>query len=316
MLRSSHGRLQNWFQSYQGFAGLLLLLLVALLLERRFFEPQNLQNIAVQLAIPGILAIGMTFVIVSGGIDLSAGSLLALLNCIIATWGRSGADLIPTLLYVIAIGTLVGGVIGWIIAVSRMQAFIVTLAAMVSLRGIAFLYTGNANVSGISDFLDPFKGAWLGVPTPGWLLLLCILIGGLLLSKTVFGRRVYAIGGNERSAALSGVPVLQVKVQAYALNGFFVALAAILLTARSNNGQPGAALSYELDAISAVVVGGASLAGGYGTVWGSIVGAVFILSTNILLILQGVNDKVGLGLKGLILLIAVYIQNLGRHKGE
>ncbi len=303
-------------QNYQGLAGLILLLIVALLLDRRFFEPDNLQNILQQLAIPGVLAVGMTFVIVSGGIDLSVGSLLALLNCVVATWGKAGTPLLPTALYVLALGTFVGAIMGGVIGATRMQPFVVTLGGMVSLRGVSFLYTQNSNVSGISDFLAPLQGNRMGLPISGWIMIVLALLGGLLLAKSVFGRHIYAIGGNVRAARLSGVPVDRVRIQAYAFNGFCVAVAALLLTARTNNGQPGAAMNYELDAIAAVVIGGASLLGGFGNVFGSLVGAIFILCTNILLVLQGVNDKVGLGLKGIILLLAVYLQNLGRHQGE
>lgn len=309
-------RLLRALQDYQGLAGLVLLLLVALLLNRAFFEPENLHNIVQQLAIPGVLAVGMTFVIVSGGIDLSVGSMLALLNCVVATWGRAGTPLIPTVLYVLALGTAIGALMGGIISVTRMQPFVVTLGGMVSLRGVSFLYTKNANISGISDFLQPIQGAWLGLPIAGWIMLALALTGGLVLAKSVFGRQIYSVGGNIRAARFSGVPVDRVRIGAYAFNGFCVAVAAILLTARTNNGQPGAALNYELDAIAAVVIGGASLLGGYGNVFGSLVGAVFILCTNILLILEAVNDKVGLGLKGIILLVAVYLQNLGRIRGD
>lgn len=301
-------------QRYQGLAGLVILLLVALFVEKNFFVPDNLRNIFNQCAIPGVLAIGMTFVILTGGIDLSVGSLLALLNCIVATWGKSGAGLLPTAAYVLALGAIVGALIGTVVSFSRLQPFVVTLAAMVSLRGIAFVYTKNANVSGVGDFLAPFKESWLGMPVTAWALFGLLALASLLLAKTVFGRRIYAIGGNETAAHLSGVPVAWTRIGAYALNGLCVGVAALLLTARTNNGQPGAALSYELDAIAAVVVGGSSLLGGYGNALGSVVGALFIVSTDTLLNLRGVDDKIGLGLKGIILLLAVYVQNLGRRR--
>lgn len=303
-----------FFQRYQGLAGLAILLLVALLFERNFFVPDNLRNVFNQCAIPGVLAIGMTFVILTGGIDLSVGSHLALLNCIVATWGKCGAGLAPTAAYVLGLGALIGALVGAVVSVSRLQPFVVTLAAMVSLRGIAFVYTKNANVSGVGGFLAPLQASWLGMPVSAWVLFGLLALASLLLAKTVFGRRIYAIGGNETAAHLSGVPVAATRIGAYALNGLCVAVAALLLTARTNNGQPGAALAYELDAIAAVVVGGSSLLGGYGNALGSVVGALFIVSIDTLLNLRGVDDKIGLGLKGMILLLAVYVQNLGRRR--
>ena len=306
-------RVLQWVQKYQGLAGLALLLLVALVWERQFFMPENLRNVFNQCAIPGTLAIGMTFVILTGGIDLSVGSHLALLNCIVAAWGKAGASLPVTALYVLLLGTGIGALLGATISLSRLQPFVVTLAAMVSLRGVAFVYTGNANISGIGESLRPLKESWFGLPVPVWILFALLAVTVAILKGTVFGRRIYAIGGGEAASHYAGVPVDRTRIAAYAVNGLCVGIAALLLTARTNNGQPGAAQSYELDAIAAVVVGGSSLLGGYGNSLGSVVGALFILSTDTLLNLKGIDDKVGLGLKGVILLIAVYVQNLGRR---
>lgn len=299
-------------QRYQGLAGMALLLVVAAIWVPAFYSGDNLRNVLNQLAIPGVLAIGMTFVILTGGIDLSVGAHLALLNCVIATWGKAGAGLATTVAVACALGVGIGAAIGLIIGWTKLPPFVVTLAAMVSLRGAAFVYTKNANVSGIGDFLSPLEGRWLGLPMAGWVLIAAGVVAAIVLSKTLLGRRIYAVGGGSRAAHYSGVPVARTTVAAYALNGLCVGVAAILLTARTANGQPGAATSYELDAIAAVVVGGASLLGGYGHVAGSILGALFILCTDTLLNLRGIDDKVGLGLKGVILLLAVYVQNLGR----
>ncbi|MBX7133342.1 MAG: ABC transporter permease [Fimbriimonadaceae bacterium] len=303
-----------FLQQYQGLAGLALLLIVALVWERNFFVPENLRNVLNQCAVPGTLAIGMTFVILTGGIDLSVGSQLAFLNCIVATWLKSGTPAAFTVPYVLVLGVGIGAMLGYIIGSTRLQPFVVTLAAMVSLRGLAFVYTKNANVSGIGKDLDPLKAPWFGLPLSVWILFALAACSMVILRKTVLGRRIYAIGGGEAASHYSGVPVNRTRVAAYALNGFCVAVAAILLTARTNNGQPGAAQSYELDAIAAAVVGGSSLLGGYGNSLGSVVGALFILSTDTLLNLKGIDDKVGLGLKGVILLIAVYVQNIGRRR--
>jgi len=301
-------------QRYQGLAGLLLLMAVAFALDRdHFFSAGNLANVLNQLAVPGILAIGMTFVILTGGIDLSVGSLLGLLNCITATWLVAGTGVGPTVLYVLLVGGLVGMTLGYLVSVTRLQPFVVTLSAMVSLRGIAYVYTNNGTVSGLGDKLAFSIQPKLGVPLNAWIMLLIACFAAILLSRTVFGRRIYALGGNAQAAHYACVPSTRIRVAAYTINGLCLALAAIIFTARNTNGDPSAGMGYELDAISAVVVGGTSLLGGYGGALGTFVGALFIVCLNVLLILKGVNTYVGMGWKGMIILIAVYLQSLGRR---
>jgi len=304
--------LQN-LQRYQGLIGLVLLFIVAYFLSKDFFEGANWVNILKQLAIPGALAVGMTYVILTGGIDLSVGSHLALLNVIAATWLKAGTSIPYTTAYVLFVGTAIGALTGWIIGKTRLQPFVVTLAAMVSLRGIAYVYSNRSMVSGFGDALEVLGKNYFGLPMSGWLLIVLTLLSAVLLSRTVFGRHVYALGGNEEAARLSGVPVQRTRVSAYALNGFCVAIAALLYTARTNNGEPGAAIGYELDAIAAVVVGGASLLGGVGSVFGTFVGALFMVCVNNILQLRGVDTNIAQGWKGLIILAAVYAQSLGRR---
>ncbi|AIE85632.1 ABC transporter permease [Fimbriimonas ginsengisoli] len=322
-------RLQNraWLpilQRYQGLVGLVLLLIVAVFVSPKasgsgtlfgsvFFSMGNLGNVMAQLAVPGLMALGATFVILTGGIDLSAGSLLGLLNCVTAMWLSKGVSGPATIAYVLLIGTVVGAILGFLIGVTKLQPFVVTLAGMVSLRGIAYVYTHSANVSGISNALDWITHPVLGVPISGWILVLFTLVGATLLKQTVFGRRTYAVGGNAEASHYAGVPVSRVRIGAYAINGFCIGLAALLFTARVRNGQPSAGLGYELDAITAAVIGGTSLLGGFGNVWGTFIGALFIVCLNVLLILKGVDYYIGQGWKGVIILVAVYLQNLGRR---
>lgn len=308
----ARGKALRIFQRYQGLVGLALLLVVAAFISKEFFSGANFVNVLKQLAIPGTLAVGMTFVILTGGIDLSAGSHLALLNVVIATWLRSGTGLGATTAYVLLLGTLIGALIGWLVGATRLQPFVVTLSAMVTLRGISFIYSNGAFVSGFGDSLRVLDRPVLGLPLSGWVLVAVTLAAWVLLSRTAFGRRTYALGGNERAARLSGVPVDRVRIGAYALNGLCIAVAAILFTARTNSGQPSAGMGYELDAIAAVVVGGSSLVGGVGSVLGTFVGALFMGCVNTLIQLKGVDFYVGMGWKGLIILLAVYLQNLGR----
>jgi ribose transport system permease protein len=255
----------------------------------------------------------MTFVILSGGIDLSVGSLLGLLNCVIATWLVSGSGVGVATGYALFLGAAVGALLGFLVSVTKLQPFVVTLAGLVSLRGIASIYTGNNNVSGLGGQLDFLTRGVAGLPLSAWIMLAVTAVAAIVLGLTRFGRHVYAVGGNEEAARLSGIPVVATRIAAYSANGLCVAIAALIFTARNTTGSPNAGLGYELDAITAVVVGGTSLLGGYGNVLGTFIGGLFIVCLNVLLILDGVNDKVGMGWKGIIILIAVYLQNLGRR---
>ncbi len=300
-------------QRYQGLVGLLLLFMVALMLRAPFFTGENLSNVLGQLAVPGVLAIGMTFVILTGGIDLSVGSHLALLNCVIALALARGWPVAAVGATALALGAAIGGLLGALVGVTRLQPFVVTLAALVSLRGIAFVITGEGSVAGLGQSLEWLVAPWHGLPVSGWLLLAVALLSHGLLRGTVFGRRIFAVGGNEEASRLSGAPVVRVRIGAYAFNGLCVAIAALVYTARNRSGAPEAGVGYELDAIAAAVVGGASLLGGFGSALGAFVGALFIVCLNVLLILQGVNEHLGSVWKGAIILVAVYLQNLGRR---
>lgn len=299
-------------QRYQGLAGLGALFIVAAFVSKDFFTGANFVNVLRQLAVPGTLAIGMTIVILTAGIDLSVGSHLALLNVLIAMSCKSGHPIWATSTGAIVAGAAIGGLTGWLVGATRLQPFVVTLAAMVTLRGVSYTVSKGSIVSGIGPSIGVFQEPLAGVPASGWLFVAASVVAAVLLSKSVFGRRVFAIGGNEVASKLSGVPVNRVRIGAYAFNGACVGLAALLFTARTNTGQPSAAQGYELDAIAAVVVGGASLMGGIGNVFGTVVGALFMSCVNNLLQLQGVDFYVAMGWKGLIILLAVYLQNLGR----
>jgi ribose transport system permease protein len=301
-------------QRFQGIISLVLLLIAAALVpgsSGRFFQVDALHNIASQVAVPGALAVGMTLVILTGGIDLSVGSMVALLNVVAAQSALSGRPLMVVVVYVLLLGLLLGTLNGVLVATTKLQPFIVTLATMASFRGAAFLYT-RSNISGFDPIFAPLQAKWGGVPVQAVLLLAMVVGAWWFLSKTVMGRSIYAVGGNEEAARLSGLPVERVRVNAYALNGLCVAIAALLLTSRTNNGEPGGSVSLELDAIAAVVVGGASLFGGVGSIWGSLTGALFIQVLSLLMILWSIDDKLALGLKGPIILLAVYLQCLGR----
>lgn len=303
-----------FLQRYQGLIGLFLLLIVAAAVEpKNFYQAKNFANILNQLAVPGILAVGMTFVILTGGIDLSIGSLLGLLNCVIATWLVAKTPVPATFAYVIFLGTMIGALLGYLISATRMQPFIVTLAAMATLRGVAYIYTDRGTVSGLDGKLDFLTQPLAGMPLSAWIMLTLTLVAGVILKTTIFGRNIYALGGNEEAAHYAGLPTTRIRIGAYAFNGFCVALAALVYTARNTNGDPSAASGFELDAITAAVVGGTSLVGGVGTIFGTFVGGLFIVCLNTLLILKGVDTWIGQGFKGVIIFLAVYLQNLNRR---
>lgn len=298
----------------------MLLLGVAYWQQPLFFAPGNLANVLNQLAIPGTLALGMTFVILTGGIDLSVGSLFALLNCVTASWCASGTPLWMTVAYVVFLGTAIGALTGGIVSWSGLQPFVVTLGAMVSLRGVAFVYSNRTFIyirePEHKKLLEPLQGDVAGLPVSAIVLLLCTGLAWVVLARTRFGRQVYAVGGNALASRLSGVPVNQTRIGAYAINGMCVALSAVLFSSKIQMGQFSAGIGYELDAIAGAVVGGCSLIGGYGSVLGTFGGALFIVSVGVLMTLMSIDKLVGDGFKGIIILIAVYMQNLGRRKSD
>jgi ribose transport system permease protein len=313
----------------------------------KFFKSQNLGNILRQNAHYGILAVGMTFVIISAGIDLSVGSLLAFSSVLVASmilrWpAQQGAGFA---LLVMAAGVAGGAVLGlangffitvskalpgWLMAwgvkyvrqeqpprleLRQIQPFIVTLAMMSMARGLAFLWTGGAGLDLYGK--QPALFAMLGrdlelgmvkVPWPGVVFLCTVGLGHLLLTRTRFGRFTYALGSNEPAAMLSGLPVARVKVMVYGLCGALCGLAAIIYTAVQNSGRPDDGVGFELDAIAAAVIGGTSLAGGRGSVAGTLIGALIIGVLNNVLALRGIDPNLQRVLKGAIIIAAVLLQ--------
>jgi ribose/xylose/arabinose/galactoside ABC-type transport system permease subunit len=277
------------------FAALVLLVIAASLLSDRFLSLPNLLNILRQVAIVGILAIGMTFVILTKGIDLSVGSLLGISVVIYAGLleDHSMAVAIPAGL---AVATLAGLVNGAGVALARIPPFIMTLGMLSFVRGVAFIYTGGTPIPILNeDFYDLGNGYLAGIPIPSLILLAVLAVSAILLSLTIFGRSVYAIGSNEEAARLSGVPVNTYKIAVYA--------------SQLSIGTPIAGQGYELDAIAAVVVGGTSLFGGKGTVAGTFIGTLIIGVLANILNLTGVDPYVQQLFKGALIVVAVYLMS-------
>jgi ribose transport system permease protein len=291
------------------------LILALSLLSPYFLSTANLLNVLRQVSINAILALGMTVVILKGGIDLSVGSLLALAGALAAGFALSGFP--PPLAMGLGVGIAValGTLQGLLVAYAGLPPFIVTLAGLTAFRGLTLVYTDGRPITGLPDpFLFLGNGTLLGVPVPVMVMLSFLLLTHLLLQNTALGRYLYAIGGNEEAARLSGVPVARIKVFAYAYSGLAAGLAALVLTGRLNSAQPTAGTGFELDAIAAAVVGGTSLAGGRGTAWGTFLGALIIGVLNNGMNLLNVSSFYQLIAKGAVIVLALLVDRLVRRR--
>ncbi len=291
------------------FAALILLIIVASFLSDRFLTVPNLLNILRQVAIVGILAIGMTFVILTKGIDLSVGSLLGLSVVLYAGLleGHSMVVAIPLGLGAAMLAGLVNGIgVAW----ARIPPFIMTLGMLSFARGIAFIYTGGTPIPILNEgFYRLGNGYVAGIPIPSLILLGVLAVSAIVLSLTAFGRSIYGIGSNEEAARLSGVPVKFYTILVYVISGLVSGLAGLVYASQLSIGTPIAGQGYELDAIAAVVVGGTSLFGGKGSVAGTFIGTLIIGVLANILNLTGVDPYVQQLFKGALIVTAVYIMS-------
>jgi ribose transport system permease protein len=258
-------------------AGLLTLCVILWAATPHFLTVSNLLNVLEQTALNAVVAVGMTFVIISGGIDLSVGSVLALAGICLALALEAGIPAPAAIAMALAVGTACGLVNGLLITVGRLPPFIATLGMMSVARGVALLLAEGRPISGFSEgFRAIATERILTIPAPVLITIVIYAVAHFVLTRTVFGRTTYAIGGNEEAARLSGVQVLFHKTAVYGVAGLTSAAAAVVLTARLNSAQPTAGTMYELDAIAATVIGGSSLLGGEGTVTGTLIGALIM----------------------------------------
>ncbi|WLD84435.1 ABC transporter permease [Staphylococcus haemolyticus] len=292
------------------FIGLILLIIVVSILNPSFLDLSNLLNLLRQISINGLIAFGMTFIILTGGIDLSVGSILALSSAFIALMITSGVDPIIALIIGVLIGFVLGAVNGLLVTKGNMAPFIATLATMTIFRGLTLVITDGNPITNLGDsylFQLFGKGYFIGIPVPAVTMIIVFVILLIILQKTTFGRHTYAIGGNEVAAKISGIKVNKIKILIYGISGLMSALAGGILTSRLNSAQPTAGTSYELDAIAAVVLGGTSLTGGKGRIVGTLIGVLIIGVLNNGLNLLGVSSFYQQVVKGVIILIAVLI---------
>jgi len=296
-------------------AVLLVLGATITILTPYFLTVPNLLNVAQQTVINAIVAVGMTFVIISAGIDLSVGSILAVSGVVMASAIQSGTPVPLAVLAGLGVGLLCGVVNGVLITFGRLPPFIATLGMMSMARGAALLTTQGRPVSGFSSgFRWIANGQVATIPAAVLLMLAVYAVAHFVLRRTKFGRYVFAIGGNEEAALLSGVPVRAYKIAIYAVAGLLAALSGVVLTARLNSAQPIAGISYELDAIAATVIGGTSLMGGEGSVLGTLIGALIMGVLRNGLNLLGVSSFIQQVVIGAVIICAVLLDTVFRPR--
>ncbi|HEY4553115.1 MAG TPA: ribose ABC transporter permease [Bacillaceae bacterium] len=291
--------------------GVVLLFVIMSIVSKDFLTVDNLLNVSRQAAVLCIMAVAMTFIIITGGIDLSAGSQIAVAGVVVASLLAAGVPLPLAILLTILSGAVIGLFIGGIISTQKIPPFIVTLAMMTILSGVAFVITQGSPIV-VTDPAFRFLGrGYIGpIPVPIILLIVVSILGYMLLSHTKFGRSVYAIGDNEEAARLCGINVKRVKMGVYVLGSSIIAFAGVLLASRLSTGSPNAGTGSELDAIAAVVLGGTNLFGGEGKITGTLMGVAIISILNNGLNLLNVSSYHQLIIKGAVILLAVWLNSL------
>lgn len=305
---------KEWLIEQKSLIALLFLIAVVSFLNPYFFTMDNILNILRQTSVNAIIAVGMTLVILTAGIDLSVGSVMALCGAFAASLIAMEVSVFIAVPTALLAGAALGAISGVIIAKGKVQAFIATLVTMTLLRGVTMVYTDGRPIStGFTDTADTFAwfgtGYALGIPVPVWIMVIVFSAAWYVLNHTRFGRYVYALGGNESATRLSGINVDRVKIGVYAICGLLAALAGLIVTSRLSSAQPTAGMAYELDAIAAVVLGGTSLAGGRGRIMGTLIGALIIGFLNNALNLLDVSSYYQMIAKAVVILLAVLVDN-------
>ena len=316
-------QVKNAFRKFDSLTTLLALIGVMIIISIvniNFLSFNNIMNLLLQVSTNGFIAFGMTFVILTAGIDLSVGSILALSGALTA--GLIGAG-VPTPLAIIGalvIGAFLGALNGVLVSYGKLAPFIVTLATMTIFRGFTLVYTnGNPIVKKLgADDLFSFLGQddLFGIPFPAILMFIVFVFLYILLHKTAFGKSVYAIGGNEKAAYISGVKLNKTKIIIYTISGIMAALSGLIVTSQLSSATPTAGTSYEMDAIASVVLGGTSLMGGKGRLVGTLYGALLIGVINNGLNIIGVSSFWQQVVKGLVILVAVLLDRLRSRRSN
>ena len=306
----------------QSFIALLLLCVALSLLSNKFLTIENGWNVLRQISVNVCISVGMTLVVLTAGIDLSVGSVLALSGAVAAGLLKSGIawpahdlfigfTLLGTIVSALFVGSALGFFNGWMITKFKVPPFVATLAMLTIARGLTMLWTKGYPISSLGPKFDYIGTGWLlGIPVLVWISAITVALAVLLVKKTPFGRYIYAIGGNEQAARLSGIHINRVKIIVYTIGGILAAVGGIMVTSRLDSAQPNAGSSYELDSIAAVVIGGTSLSGGRGTIMGTVLGAIIIGVLNNGLVLLDVSPFWQQVIKGFVILLSVIVDKM------
>ncbi len=301
-------KLINQINIYRSVLILLVICIFATILSPSFLSVTNLFNVFKQITVAGVVGCGMTFVILTGGIDLSVGSILGLSGVLAAGVLESTGNPAFAIALALAVGVLCGAINGFFVSFCEIPPFISTLGMMTLLRGCVLVYTKGSPISIKSDAYKFFgKGAIVGIPVPVIILILLFLLAHYILTQTSYGRSIYAFGGNREAARLSGISTRFTEWMAYTINGLLCGIAGVILTARLGSAQSTSGTGIEMDAIAAVILGGTSLSGGVGFVLPTVVGAMIMGIIDNILTLMNVNPHATNIVKGAVILIAVLV---------
>lgn len=298
----------QYLQDYGSFIALIFLVIVIGAISPDFRTVNNFLSLLRQSAINGLIAFGMTCVILTGGIDLSVGSVLALTSIICAHTIKIGLPAPLSMLIALIFGIILGTISGLMVTKSRLQPFIATLITMTGYRGLTMILSGGKPISRLGNNLllnQIGKGSFLGIPIPVWILIIFFAIFLFVLKKTVLGRQIYATGSNAKSAELAGININNIKLIVYAVSGFMASLSGLILVSRLGSAQPTLGSGYELDAIAAVALGGTSMTGGRGKITGTLIGILIIAVLNNGLNIIGVSSYYQDVVKALVIFLAV-----------
>lgn len=304
----------NYLLDYGIVLVLLALFILFSILSDRFLSSSTLFTILKQVSITGIISVGMTFVMLTGGIDLSVGAVAGVSGVLAAAFMVNGTPTIPACILCLAIAALCGLVNGVCVTILNIPPLIATLGSMTSLRGAAYLISGGSPVYGFDAAVKNFaQGKIAGIPYPVILMFFIFCIGAFILFSTRTGRYIYGVGGNEEASRLSGVKVTRIKMTVYILSAFLSGIAGLVLLSRTNSGQPSAGNGYEMDAITAVVLGGVSMNGGKGNIWLVIVGVIIMGTLSTGMVMNNINDYAQQVIKGLVLIAAVAFDSFSQR---
>lgn len=298
----------QYLQDYGSFIALIFLVIIIGAISPDFRTVNNFLSLLRQSAINGLIAFGMTCVILTGGIDLSVGSVLALTSIICAHTIKIGLPAPLSMLIALIFGIILGTISGLMVTKSRLQPFIATLITMTGYRGLTMILSGGKPISRLGNNLllnQIGKGSFLGIPIPVWILIIFFTIFLFVLKKTVLGRQIYATGSNAKAAELAGININNIKLIVYAVSGFMASLSGLILVSRLGSAQPTLGSGYELDAIAAVALGGTSMTGGRGKITGTLIGILIIAVLNNGLNIIGVSSYYQDVVKALVIFLAV-----------